>query len=66
MQALLIKNEAWAYVSGQKPKPEASAQNAEEIRKWENEDKTAKSDIIWYYLSDIIYKTVAVKTNKGM
>lgn len=48
MQALLIKNKAWTYVSGQKPKPEASIQNTEEIRKWENEDEM--QNLISYYL----------------
>lgn len=49
MQAILIKNEAWEFVSGQKPKPETIDGNArllEEVRKWKAEDKKAKADII--------------------
>lgn len=46
MQALLTKNEAWMYVSGQKPKPEPTQENGEEVRKWTIEDEKAKADII--------------------
>lgn len=46
MRALLTKNEAWEYVSGQKPKPQVTDNNAEEVRKWLIEDEKAKADII--------------------
>lgn len=46
MQALLTKNEAWAYVNGRKPKPEVTQQNEEAINRWIFEDKKAKADII--------------------
>ncbi|XP_050450961.1 uncharacterized protein LOC126851248 [Cataglyphis hispanica] len=47
MQALLIKNEAWAYVSGHKPKSEITLQNEEEVNKWILEDEKARADIIF-------------------
>lgn len=46
MQALLTKNEAWQYASGQKVKSEATPQNAEEVNRWILEDEKAKADII--------------------
>lgn len=33
MQALLTKNEAWTYMSRQKPKPKVTQNNAEEVRR---------------------------------
>lgn len=32
MRALLVKNDAWGYVSGEVVKPEPSAANAAEVR----------------------------------
>ncbi|XP_026673182.1 uncharacterized protein LOC113464877, partial [Ceratina calcarata] len=49
MEAILIKNDAWAYVNGEKVKPEVNDNDAasrEAARKWEIEDRKAKSDII--------------------
>lgn len=49
MEALLLKNDAWAYVSGEKVKPTIVAGNVdsiEAVRLWEIEDKKARSDII--------------------
>ncbi|KMQ87577.1 retrovirus-related pol polyprotein from transposon tnt 1-94 [Lasius niger] len=46
MQALLTKNEAWAYVSGQKLKPEVTPENREEVNRWILDDEKAKADII--------------------
>ena len=49
MEAILIKNDAWLYVSGEKIKPEVIEGNAgsvEAARVWDVEDKKAKSDII--------------------
>lgn len=46
MQALLTKNEAWAYGSGQKQKPEVTQQNEEAVNRWILEDEKAKADII--------------------
>lgn len=46
MQALLIKNEAWTYFSGHKPKPEITLQNEEEVNKWIIENEKARADII--------------------
>uniref|UniRef100_A0A6V7IJ77 Retrovirus-related Pol polyprotein from transposon TNT 1-94 n=1 Tax=Bracon brevicornis TaxID=1563983 RepID=A0A6V7IJ77_9HYME len=49
MRALLIKNDAWQYVSGITTKPEVVAGNAESIAAaalWETNDAKASSDII--------------------
>lgn len=49
MEAILIKNDAWGFVSGEKVKPEVVAGNAasaEAARIWDIDDKKAKSDII--------------------
>jgi len=49
MEALLIKNDAWTYVNGEKPKPTVIAGNTastETASNWEIADKKAKSDII--------------------
>lgn len=46
MQAILIKNEAWAYVNGQKAKPEYTEANRDALERWNNEDEKAKADII--------------------
>jgi len=49
MEALLLKNDAWTYVSGEKVKPTIVAGNVdsiEAVRLWEIEDKKARSDII--------------------
>ncbi|KAK2578606.1 hypothetical protein KPH14_001023 [Odynerus spinipes] len=49
MEALLVKNDAWAYVSGETTKPAPIAGDASSeaaIKKWESEDRKAKSDII--------------------
>lgn len=49
MQAILVKNEAWEFVNGQRPKPEIIDDNArsqEEVRRWKAEDEKAKADII--------------------
>ncbi|KAH0819264.1 hypothetical protein GEV33_003527 [Tenebrio molitor] len=52
VEALLIKNDTWSYVSGEKPKPqitgegEARAVTEEEHKKWITADRKAKSDLI--------------------
>lgn len=49
MEALLLKNDAWAYVCGEISKPiivEGDAASIEAVKKWEIEDKKARSDII--------------------
>lgn len=49
MEALLVKNDAWNYVSGDDVKPELIAGNAAsaaEVKRWETADQKAKSDII--------------------
>jgi hypothetical protein len=52
VEALLIKNDTWSYVSGEKPKPqitgegEARAVMEEEQKKWIAADRKAKSDLI--------------------
>lgn len=49
MEALLIKNDAWDYVSGIKPKPEIVEGNAAsrlEYDAWIKGDRKAKSDIV--------------------
>jgi hypothetical protein len=52
VEALLIKNDTWSYVSGEKPKPqitgegEAHAVTEEEQKKWIAADRKAKSDLI--------------------
>jgi len=51
-EALLIKNDTWGYVSGEKPKPEVIGEGAERTAsqaaydRWVIEDRKAKSDII--------------------
>lgn len=44
MEALLIKNDAWMYVTEERRKPAPGAEN--EVATWENEDRSAKSDVI--------------------
>jgi hypothetical protein len=52
VEALLIKNDTWSYVSGEKPKPQitgegkARAVTEEEQKKWIAADRKAKSDLI--------------------
>lgn len=49
MEALLVKNDAWSYVSGETVKPEVAAgdeASATRLKKWETADRKAKSDII--------------------
>jgi hypothetical protein len=52
VEALLIRNDTWSYVSGEKPKPEitgegeARAVTEEEQKKWIAADRKAKSDLI--------------------
>lgn len=46
MRALLVKNDAWGYVSGETSKPEIMANNAAEVRDWNIKDEKAKSDLI--------------------
>lgn len=46
MRALLIKNDAWDYVSGEISKPASVANNAAEVRDWIVKDEKAKSDLI--------------------
>lgn len=46
MRALLTKNDAWGYVSGEVTKPEPTAANAAEVRDWSVRDEKAKSDLI--------------------
>lgn len=50
MEALLVKNDAWAYVKGEKVKLEIITENVESIerrRAWEIEDKKTRSDLIF-------------------
>lgn len=49
MEALLIKNDTWGYVSGGKMKPKivsGDAMSREAAEKWETEDRKVKADII--------------------
>jgi len=49
MQALLVKNDAWAYVSGDSVKPTLVADDsvaANAVKQWKANDDKAKSDII--------------------
>lgn len=49
MEALLVKNDLWQYVSGTSVKPEVIAGNAvseNTARMWEQNDAKARSDII--------------------
>lgn len=45
MRALLIKNDAWGYVSSEVVKPEPTANNTAEVRDWNIKDEKAKSDL---------------------
>lgn len=49
MEALLVKNDMWAYVTGEKRKPPivtGDVSSATAAEAWEKEDRKAKSDII--------------------
>lgn len=49
MEALFIKNDMWAYVSGSKTKPEITVGDTTSrvtAEKWETEDRKAKANII--------------------
>lgn len=49
MQAVLMRNDAWEYVSGECVKPTLEAGNtisAEAVKVWTKNDEKAKSDII--------------------
>lgn len=46
MRALLVKNDAWGYVSGEITKPEPTTTNAAEFRDWNIRNEKAKSDLI--------------------
>jgi len=49
MEALLVKNDSWGYVTGEIPKPETitnDANRAAAVAAWEKEDRKARSDII--------------------
>lgn len=46
VRALLVKNDAWGYVSGTITKPEPTTDNAEAIAEWNSKDEKAKSDLI--------------------
>jgi len=49
MQALLVKNDAWMYVSGESVKPTlvaGDATTANAVKQWKTNDDKAKSDII--------------------
>lgn len=46
MRALLIKSDAWSYVSGSKPKPNDEKSKQEEVDSWADMDEKAKADII--------------------
>jgi Domain of unknown function (DUF4219) len=51
MEALLVKNDAWAYVSGEERKPtlrtgDGAAASALAIKEWENKDRKANLDLI--------------------
>jgi len=49
MESILIMNDAWEYVSGEKTKPEevrGNAETTEAVRLWEKEDKKAKAKIL--------------------
>jgi len=49
MEALLVKSDTWAYVTGEKVKPQAIVNDLSSIAvvvAWEREDRKTKSDII--------------------
>jgi len=49
MEALLIKNDTWMYVNGERTKPQAIPNDPNSdaaVMSWEKEDRKAKSDII--------------------
>jgi hypothetical protein len=52
LEALLIKNDTWSYVSGEKPKPQVTGEGQartvteEEQKKWIAANRKAKSDLI--------------------
>lgn len=47
MESILVVNDAWEYVSGEKKRPEErDATTTEAARKWDTEDKKAKAKIV--------------------
>ncbi|KAF7380593.1 hypothetical protein HZH68_016458 [Vespula germanica] len=46
MEALLIKNERWEYVSGEKRKPELDTSSKAAQEEWSTADRKAKADLI--------------------
>lgn len=46
MEALLIKNERWEYVNGEKRKPEVNTSSNAAQEEWSSNDRKAKADLI--------------------
>ena len=51
VEALLVKNDTWCYVNGEKPRPEGPGTADDPVTRaaitaWEKEDRKAKSDLI--------------------
>ncbi|GBL98971.1 hypothetical protein AVEN_227489-1 [Araneus ventricosus] len=48
IEAILVKNDHWNFVTGAEPKPEVTgdADNATAVAKWISDDQKAKADII--------------------
>lgn len=64
IKAVLIKNDAWGYVSGAKVKPEVTVNNAAEITAWTTADGKAMSDIILAMSSEELKHVNGCNTSK--
>lgn len=71
VEALLIKNDNWCYVSGERPCPKSrgdadDAATRAAIAAWENEDRKAKSDLILAINPSELKQVRGCKTSKNM
>lgn len=57
IQAVMVKNKTWPYVTGRNVKPEPTANNAEAVTAWNDEDEKAKADL-YLAINDVELKQV--------
>jgi len=53
----MVKNKTWPYVTGRNAKPERTANNAEAVTAWKDEDEKAKADL-YLAINDVELKQV--------
>lgn len=71
VEALLVKNDTWSYVSGEKPCPESRGTTEDPatraaITAWENEDRKVKSDLILAINPTELKQVRGCKTSKDV